>query len=549
MTIGNLPILTIVTVTPLVGAFAVAVAPGRYARGLALAASLVAWALSLLLLIAFNPHSLRQEGFQLVEHVDWIPLFGIQYKVGIDGLSLILVVLTTTLSWISILASFSPIKDRIKEYMISFLILEVGMIGVFISLDTFLFYIFWEIVLVPMYLIIGIWGGADRIYATIKFVLYTLVGSLLMLVAILTTAFAYQAANGGVWAGAFDFEKLRGFGFDPTLQLFAFLAFFLAFAIKVPMFPFHTWLPDAHVQAPTAGSVILAAIMLKLGAYGLIRFALPLFPGAAHTFGPAIIVLSLIAIIYGAIVALVQPDLKKLVAYSSVSHMGFVTLGIFVFNTQGMDGAILQMVNHGLITGALFLLVGVIYERTHDRTIAKMGGVAAVMPVYAVALGFFVFASGGLPGLSGFVGEFLVLVGAFEYAPVVAAIATVCMVLAAAYLLWMFQRIAFGEVSSFFNSLGHHLTDMTPTEILTLAPLAALVVVFGLFPGLVLDLVRGSVVGVLADASREGSVEVAPQIALVAIALPILYAIGRLIWVARIDLGRPAETIEPEAAA
>ena len=318
------------------------------------------------------------------------------------------------------------------------------------------------------------------------------------------------------------------------------------------MFPFHTWLPDAHVQAPTAGSVILAAVMLKLGAYGLIRFALPLFPAAAHTFGPAIIVLSLIAIIYGAVVALVQPDLKKLVAYSSVSHMGFVTLGIFVFNQQGMDGAILQMVNHGLITGALFLLVGVIYERTHDRAIAKMGGVAAAMPVYAVALGFFVFASGGLPGLSGFVGEFLVLVGAFEYAPAVAAVATVCMILAAGYLLWMFQRVAFGELSDFLKGLGHHLTDMTPVEILTLAPLAALTVVFGLFPSLILDLVKGSVEMVLGDAAREGSIELAPQTVVVLVALPILYVIGRLIWVARIDLtggGGSASASEPQSSA
>jgi NADH-quinone oxidoreductase subunit M len=546
VSIGDIPILTLVTFTPLVGALVIAAAPGRYARPLALAASLVAWVISLLLLIGFDPGSPR--GFQFVETHDWIPVFGIQYKLGVDGLSLILVVLTTTLSWISILASFSPIKDRIKEYMISFLILEVGMIGVFIALDTFLFYIFWEIVLVPMYLIIGIWGGANRIYATIKFVLYTLVGSLLMLVAILTTAFAYQAANGG-WTGAFDFEKLRTFGFDPTLQLFAFLAFFLAFAIKVPMFPFHTWLPDAHVQAPTAGSVILAAIMLKLGAYGFIRFALPLFPGAAHTFAPAIIVLSLIAIIYGAIVALVQPDLKKLVAYSSVSHMGFVTLGIFVFNSQGMNGAILQMVNHGLITGALFLLVGVIYERTHDRTIAKMGGVAGVMPLYAVALGFFVFASGGLPGLSGFVGEFLVLVGAFVYSPVVAAVATVCMILAAGYLLWMFQRVAFGELSDFFKGLGHHLTDMTPTEILTIGPLAALVVVFGLFPGLVLELVQGTVGRVLGDAAREGPIEIAPQSAVILVAVPILYVVGRLIWVARIDLTGPRDAVGPIEAA
>ncbi len=335
---------------------------------------------SLLLVVGFSGTPTRSGLFQYVVEADWIPLFGIQFKLGVDGLSLVLVVLTTTLSWISILASFGPIKERIKEYMVSFLVLEVGMIGVFVALDMFLFYIFWEIVLVPMYLIIGIWGGANRIYATIKFVLYTLVGSLLMLVAILATAFAFQAAHDGSWTGAFDFEQLRQFaattGFASGLQLAAFLAFFLAFAIKVPMFPFHTWLPDAHVEAPTAGSVILAAILLKLGAYGFIRFALPLFPDAAHTFAPAIIVLSLIAIIYGAIVALVQPDLKKLVAYSSVSHMGFVTLGIFVFNEQGMQGAILQMVNHGLITGALFLLVGVIYERTHDRTIAKMGGVA-----------------------------------------------------------------------------------------------------------------------------------------------------------------------------
>ncbi len=526
--------LTFVVFAPLIGALVVALLPSRYARTLALAASLVTWLASLLLIIGFEPASARP--FQFVEEVSWIPAFGIEYKIGIDGLSLVLVVLTTTLTWISILASFSPIKDRIKEYMVSFLILEVGMIGVFVSLDLFLFYIFWEIVLVPMYLIIGIWGGVDRIYATIKFVLYTLVGSLLMLVAILATAFSYQATTGS-WEHAFDFTVLRGAGFDPTLQLFAFLAFFLAFAIKVPMFPFHTWLPDAHVQAPTAGSVILAAIMLKLGAYGLIRFTLPLFPAAAHTFGPAIIVLSLIAILYGAVVALVQPDLTKLVASSSVSHMGFVTLGIFVFNEQGMDGAILQMVNHGLITGALFLLVGVIYERTHDRTIAKMGGLASAMPVYAVALGFFVFASGGLPGLSGFVGEFLSLVGAFEYSPWVAAIATPCMVLAAGYLLWMFQRMVFGELSDFLRGLGHHLTDMTPVEILTLAPLAALTVVFGLFPGLILDLVKGSVGQVLGDVARQGAAEIAPQTAFILIALPILYAVGRLVWVARIDLG------------
>jgi NADH-quinone oxidoreductase subunit M len=501
MNLPGIPILTIVTFLPLAGAILVAILPRTAARPVALGASLLAWIASLALLVAWQAPDAGQ--FQYVETLDWIPLFGIQYKLGIDGLSLLLVLLTTTLSWVSILASFRPIQERIKEYMVSFLILELGMIGVFVALDTFLFYIFFEIVLVPMYLIIGIWGGANRIYATIKFVLYTLVGSLLMLVAILATAFAWQAQK-GTWDGAFDLTVLRGASFDPTLQVFAFLAFFLAFAIKVPMFPFHTWLPDAHVEAPTAGSVILAGILLKLGGYGFIRYAVPLFPDAAQTFAPMIIVLSLIAIIYGAIVALVQPDLKKLVAYSSVSHMGFVTLGVFVFTEQGMQGAILQMINHGLITGALFLLVGVIYERTHDRTIAKMGGLAAVTPVWAAAFGFFVFASVGLPGLSGFVGEFLTLVGAFDFSPWVAGVAAFVMILAAAYLLWMFQRVATGEVSEFLHGLGHHLTDMRPIEILTLAPLGAVVVALGVFPGLVLDLIGdpvGSVLGEVAAAA------------------------------------------------
>ena len=350
----------------------------RYA---ALGIALVTWVVSLAMLVGYDPDAAQH--YQYTQSVPWIPMFGITYSVGVDGLSLALVVLTTTLTWISLLASFGPIQTRVKEYMISFLILEVGMIGVFVALDLFLFYIFWELVLVPMYLIIGIWGGKNRIYATIKFVLYTLVGSLLMLVAILATAYTYQAAT-GTWTGAFDVQLLTEFArtgaFGGLFGILAFGAFFLAFAIKVPMFPFHTWLPDAHVEAPTAGSVILAGVLLKLGGYGFIRFALPLFPEAAVSWAPVIIVLSLIGIIYGAIVALVQPDLKKLVAYSSVSHMGFVTLGIFVFQEQGMQGAILQMINHGLITGALFLLVGVIYERTHDRTIAKMGGLGLDHP-------------------------------------------------------------------------------------------------------------------------------------------------------------------------
>jgi NADH-quinone oxidoreductase subunit M len=527
---NGLPILTIVTFLPLIGALLVAVLPTGWTRPTALAVALVTWVVSLLLLTGYLPGRAGAQ-FQFVEAYDWIPTFGIQYKLGVDGLSAALVVLTTTLTWICILASWVPIQTRIKEYMISFLVLEVGMIGVFLALDLFLFYIFWEIVLVPMYLIIGIWGGANRIYSTIKYVLYTLVGSLLMLVAILATAFAFQSAHGGSWVGAFDLVTLRQFasqgGFGAGLQVGAFLAFFLAFAIKVPMFPFHTWLPDAHTDAPTAGSVILAGILLKLGAYGFIRFALPLYPDAAHTFAPVIIVLSLIAIIYGAIVALVQPDLKRLVAYSSVSHMGFVTLGTFVFTEQGLQGAILQMVNHGLITGGLFLLVGVIYERTHDRTIAKMGGLAARTPVWAATFGFFVFASGGLPGLSGFVGEFLSLVGTFLVSPAAAAIATFVMILAAAYLLFMYQRIVFGEVSDFLVGLGGHLSDMTPVETLTLVPLATLIVLFGVQPGLVLTLVQGTVTDTLDAVRGGGPIGIGPEVLVIGIAVIVVLIIAR----------------------
>ncbi len=543
MTVDSIPLLTIIIFLPLLGALAVAIAPATAARPLALGFALATWVVSLFMLVGYLP----RPGFQFVETVDWIPVFGIQYKLGADGLAVALVVLTTTLSWISILASFKPIQTRIKEYMISFLILEVGLIGVFLALDTFLFYIFWEIVLVPMYLIIGIWGGANRIYATIKFVLYTLVGSLLMLVAILATAYAYATGHGGSWVGAFDFEVLRAYagtgGFADGLQLLAFVAFFLAFAIKVPMFPFHTWLPDAHTEAPTAGSVMLAAIMLKLGAYGFIRFAVPLYPSAAETFAPVIIVLSLIAIIYGAIVALVQPDLKRLVAYSSVSHMGFVTLGIFVFTEQGLQGAILQMINHGLITGALFLCVGIIYERTHDRTIAKMGGLAARTPVWAALFGFFVFASAGLPGLSGFVGEFLVLLGTFEANPYAAAVATFVMILAAGYLLYMYGRVVFGEVSDFLASLGDHLTDMTPVEILTLAPLGALVVIFGLQPGLLLDLVNGTVSETLRSVQPSAPIAIPTTIVVGLLAILAVLVLARIAYVL-IRQGRGS--LEPE---
>jgi NADH-quinone oxidoreductase subunit M len=487
MAINESWLLTIVTFLPLVGAVIIGVSPARWARILALATALAAWVVSLIIAAGFNAAG---AGFQFVQEYDWISIFGIEYKLGVDGLSMALVVLTTTLTWISILASFSPIQTRIKEYMISFLILEVGMLGVFLALDTFLFYIFWEIVLVPMYLIIGIWGGQNRIYATIKFVLYTLVGSLLMLVAILATAFAYQAAHGGVWAGAFDYESLRAY-------------------------------------AGPAGF-----------AYGLIRFCVSFYPDAAHTYAPLIIVLSLIGIIYGAIVAMVQPDLKKLIAYSSVSHMGFVTLGIFAFQEQALDGAILQMINHGLITGALFLLVGVIYERTHDRTIAKMGGLAALTPVWAVTFGFFVFASVGLPGLSGFVGEFLTLVGTFQVSPAAAAVATSVMIFAAGYLLWMYQRVVLTEPSAFLLGLKHHLSDMTATEVLTIAPLGAIVVVFGLFPGVLLDLVREPVAVTLHDAAGGAPIGLDPLVPVVGIGLLVAVIAARLL---ALRPGRPTD--------
>ncbi len=498
ISLAGVPILSLIIFAPLVGALILAFVPGhdlRAVKAVALGTALVTFAFSVIAVLGFH---IGDPGFQYQETVSWIPFFGIQYHVGMDGISLLLVLLTTTLTWISILASFGPVKTRVKEYMIAFLALEVGMLGVFLALDLFLFYIFWEIVLVPMYLIIGIWGGPNRIYATMKFVLYTLVGSLLMLVAILATAYTYQAAT-GTWNGAFDLLTLKGFGFDTTFQLLCFIAFFLAFAIKVPMWPFHTWLPDAHVEAPTAGSVILAGVLLKLGGYGFIRFALPLYPQAAHDLAGIIIVLSLIAIIYGAIVAIVQPDLKKLVAYSSVSHMGFVTLGIFVFTQQGLEGAVMQMITHGIITGALFLCVGVIYERTHDRTIANMGGLASRTPVYAAIFGFFMFASLGLPGLAGFVGEFLVLVGTFLVSPVAAAVATFAMVFAGVYLLWMFQRVVFGQPSEFLLKLGHHLTDIDRTEVLTLAPLFVLTIVIGIYPAIVLDFIQAPVGQLLSD--------------------------------------------------
>jgi NADH-quinone oxidoreductase subunit M len=484
--VSDWPILTLVVFTPLLGVLALLLLPGDNHRAIRWVALLAALASAFFSFVLLGYETGGPE-FQFREEMEWIPAFGMGYRLGVDGLSVVLVLLTTVLSVVSILYSWDPIKTRVKEYYATMLLLMVGMLGVFVSLDLFLFYVFWEISLIPMYLVIGIWGGPRRIYATVKFVIYTLVGSLLMLVAILAVAIAHGAESGTF---TFAYEQLRGFPYADGLQALAFVAFFLAFAIKVPMWPLHTWLPDAHVEAPTAGSILLAAVLLKLGGYGFLRFSLPLLPDAAMEFAPIVIGLSIVAIIYGALVSMVQPDLKKLIAYSSVSHMGFVTLGTFVFNQQGISGAVFQMVSHGVTTGALFLLVGVIYERTHDRMIAHMGGLNARLPRYAALFGLFTFASIGLPGLSGFVGEFLVVLGAFQYSGWVAAAAMFVVILSAVYMLWMFQRVFFTVPSGWMRRWWPSLTDLTRTEWLSLAPLILLVVGLGVFPGPVLGAIE-----------------------------------------------------------
>jgi len=474
----GLPVLSLIVFAPLIGVGVLLLVPGknhRLIRWVALLAAIGSFAFSILLL-GYDPSGAE---FQFREDIPWIGAFGIRYALGVDGLSAVLVLLTTVLSVVAILYSWDPIQVRVKEYYAAMLLLMTGMLGVFVALDLFVFYVFWELSLIPMYLIIGIWGGPNRIYATVKFVIYTLVGSLLMLVAILAVVLAH-ANLGGTFT--FSYEALRGTAFPDLLQAGAFIAFGLAFAIKVPMWPFHTWLPDAHVEAPTAGSIILAGVLLKLGGYGFLRFSLPLLPEAAHSFAPLMIGLALVAIIYGALVAMVQPDLKKLIAYSSVSHMGFVILGAFVLNVQGLQGAIFQMVSHGVTTGALFLLVGVIYERTHDRQIAHMGGLNARLPAYAAMFGLFTFASIGLPGLSGFVGEFLVLLGAFQYSGWVAAFAMLVVIASAVYMLWMFQRAFFAVPSDWMRRAWGSLHDMTRIEWLSLAPLVILVFALGIFP-------------------------------------------------------------------
>ncbi len=445
-----------------------------------MAVSLATFIVSLFLYLGFRQDA---AGMQFVEKIPWIPSLGIAYHLGIDGISLLLILLTTFLTPIALLSSWRSIDQRVKEYTLMILLLETGMIGVFGALDLFLFYIFWEAMLIPMYFIIGIWGGQNRIYAAIKFFLYTMFGSLLMLVAILWLGFYASGLSGGHFTA--DLTVLYGVGprIPMAIQLWMFLAFALSFSIKVPLFPFHTWLPDAHVEAPTAGSVILAGVLLKMGTYGLLRFCLPLFPQAAALCAPYISVLAVIGIVYGALVSMVQVDMKKLVAYSSVSHLGFVVLGIFAMTEEGIQGAILQMVNHGLSTGALFLLVGMIYDRRHTRLIADFGGIAKVMPLFSTALMIVSLSSIGLPGLNGFIGEFLILLGAF-HSPVLshtyAIVAASGVILAAVYLLWMYQRVIFGNVT---NPANASLTDLSQRERWVLVPILLFIVWIGVYPG------------------------------------------------------------------
>ncbi len=424
----------------------------------------------------------RTAAMQFVERYHWLPQYGISYYVGLDGFSLLLVLLTTFLTPLCVLATWEDIQTRVKEFMICLLFLMSGMIGVFVSLDLFLFYVFWEVMLIPMYLLIGVWGNpARRVYAAIKFFLYTMFGSLLMLVAILVLYFYHGKVTGTY---TFDLLKMYGLNIPFHMQFWMFLAFGLAFAIKVPMFPFHTWLPDAHTEAPTVGSVILAAVLLKMGTYGFLRFNMPLFPQAAYYFVPLFSILALIGIIYGALVSMVQKDLKRLIAFSSVSHLGFVMLGLFTFNVQGVQGGLIQMINHGLSTGALFLIVGMIYERRHTRMIADFGGLSTPMPVYATIFMIVTLSSIGLPGLNGFVGEFLILLGTFKVNKLYATLGATGVIFAACYMLWMFQRVMFGEVT---NEKNKNLKDLSAREIAIFVPLLLFIVWIGVYPSTFLN--------------------------------------------------------------
>jgi len=473
-------ILSLITFFPLAGALLIAaqnsVAKSN-ARWIALYTTLFTLGASLYLWANFD---YQNSGFQFVEEMDWLG-GSIRYKMGVDGISVLFVVLTALLMPLCILASWEAIEDRVKEYMIAFLVLETLMLGVFCALDLILFYLFFEGGLIPMFLIIGVWGGKRRVYASFKFFLYTLLGSLLMLLAMM--AMYWQA-------GTTDIVVLLSHKFPRDMQTWLWLAFFASFAVKLPMWPVHTWLPDAHVEAPTAGSVILAGILLKMGGYGFLRFSLPMFPLASQDFAPLVFTLSVVAIIYTSLVALAQEDVKKLIAYSSVAHMGFVTMGVFSFSVQGVDGAIFQMLSHGLVSAALFLCVGVVYDRMHTRDIDAYGGLVNRMPIYAFVFMLFTLANVGLPGTSGFIGEFLTLVGAFKANTWVAFLATTGVILSAAYALYLYRRMLFGPLEK--RSL-RAITDMNTREIVVFAPLVLLVVLFGFYPAPLLDVTAVSV--------------------------------------------------------
>ena len=480
----NFPILTAVTFLPLAGAVLImliqALTAGKDEPGgnenrvlyAGLVFSLATFALSVVMLFAFDASA--PAGYQLVEEVDWFA--GIKYRMGIDGMSLLLVLLTTLLTPISLIASIGSVNHRLTEYVVAFLVLETFMIGVFCALDLVLFYVFFEAGLIPMFIIIGVWGGQDKVYASFKFFLYTLLGSLFMLAAVV---YMYLEA------GTSDIIALETFDFDPGAQTWLWLAFFASFAVKLPMWPVHTWLPDAHVQAPTAGSVLLAGILLKLGGYGFLRFSLPMFPDASAAFQPLVFVISVIAIVYASLVAWRQTDMKKLIAYSSVAHMGFVTLGIFSFTEIGIQGAIFQMIAHGLISGALFLIVGVVYDRTHTREIAAYGGLVERMPVYAALFMLFTMANVGLPGTSGFVGEILTMAGAFQASTWAAAGAALGVIFSAVYMLTLYRRTVFGPIT---NPTVAALQDANMKELICIVPLAIGTIILGVMPNLIFDL-------------------------------------------------------------
>ncbi len=489
---AQFPILSLVLFLPLVGALVLLFVPRRAEDAIRWIANLFGVAGFLVSVPLWFWYDPQNPQYQFVERLPWIPSIGAEYFLGVDGFSVLLILLTTLLGAIAILSSWTAITERVKEFYTFMLVLQTGMLGAFMALDFLLFFLFWEVMLVPMYFLIGIWGTDRRLYSAIKFFLYTLVGSVVMLLGILALYFAYHAQTG---VYTFDITRFQQFSFDPVLQKWVFLAFFLGFAIKVPMFPFHTWLPDAHTDAPTAGSVILAAILLKMGTYGFIRVSLPILPDATRTFVPMMVGLAIVGIIYGALVAMAQRDWKRLVAYSSVSHMGMVMLGMFALTPVGITGSIVQQINHGISTGALFLIVGIVYERRHTREIAEYGGLSKVMPVYATIFMIMTMSSIGLPGLNGFIGELLVLQGVYVVNKLWAALAASGIVLGAAYMLWLYQRTMFGKID---NPRNERLPDLNLREVATFVPLVVLAFWIGLYPSPVLRRLETSVDRVMA---------------------------------------------------